>query len=271
MVKVAMVGLGVLVLVLAHLLAARRFVAWGDGLVARMAAGPMAAAPRDDLPAPVAAMAQRGLAGAAPVAGLVQLVQVAEMEMAPGAGWQPLEARQAIATDAPGFVWQASQRRGPLILFRVVDAYVAGQGMLKARLFGSVPVADGQGAEFDRGEAMRYLAELPWAPDAILRNPAIRWQVLDGGEIEARLPLVPRDAVVRFTLDQAGDVVGMAAEDRPATAPGGQIELRQWRGRFWDHAVLGGRRIPVRGEVGYVLDGGYAPYWRGEVTGYRVE
>ena len=27
-----------------------------------------------------------------------------------------------------------------------------------------------------RGELMRYLAELAWAPDAILHNPHLRWR-----------------------------------------------------------------------------------------------
>jgi hypothetical protein len=205
------------------------------------------------------------------VAGLVRLEQAAEMEMNPGAGWQGLSARQAIATARTGFVWDAVQRRGPITIFRVIDAHVDGRGILKARLFGSVPVADGSGADFDRGEAMRYLAELPWAPDAILLNREIAWRVLDTGEIEARLAMAPRDAVVRFALDAAGDIAEMNADDRPATGSEGGITLRAWRGQFTDYGMIGGRRIPLRGEVGYFINGRYAPYWRGGITRYAIE
>ena len=39
------------------------------------------------------------------------------------------------------------------------------------------------GANNNRGEALRYLAELPWNPDAILHNRSLGWAVLDAETI----------------------------------------------------------------------------------------
>ena len=260
------------VLLVIHALAAWKFRRFGAGLAAQVASGQAGAAalPRSDLPGPVAGFARRGLAGALPSGGHVRLTQAAEMEMKPGAGWQPIKAEQVIGLRQAGFVWQARQVAGPVTVVRVIDAYVAGGGLLQARLLGSIPVARAEGAEMNRGEAMRYLAELPWAPDAIAMNRDIRWRMLESGEAEARLEMVPRDAVVRFAFDAAGDIATIRAEDRPATGPDGNTVLKPWEGHFSDYREMGGRRIPARGEVGYVEPEGYRPYWRGGIVDYAV-
>ncbi|WP_306006069.1 DUF6544 family protein [Aquicoccus porphyridii] len=270
MVVTGIVG-GLVALGALHLWAARRFRREAAALVGRVVAGPAPDGIRDDLPQAVAALGLRGTGGNPPLAPALHLTQAAEMTLAPGKGWQPITARQVIGVATPGFVWEAWQMRGPLVSLRVIDSYVEGHGLLAARLMGSVPVARVQGGEMDRGEAMRYLAELPWAPDAILANRAVLWRVLEDGRIEARLAMTPRDAVVCFTLDADGDIVEMNARDRPATGQDGHSTLRDWRGRFHDYGMIGGRRVPLRGEVGYVEGEGFAPYWRGRITGLATD
>ena len=134
-----------------HLWAAWQFRGVARGLAEQVAQGPAPAGARDDLPGPIAAFARRGMAGTEPGGRVVRLTQAAEMELTPGAGWQPLEARQAIGLTAPGFVWEAWQSLGPVVTLRVVDAYVAGQGLLEARVMGSLRVARVEGGEMDRG------------------------------------------------------------------------------------------------------------------------
>lgn len=95
--------------------------------------------------------------------------------------------------------------------------------------------------------------------------------MLESGEIEARLSMAPRDAVVRFLPNENGDFTEMNAEDRPATDESGHESLGAWRGLFYEFDIVGGRRIPTRGEVGYIIDGKYAPHWRGKIVNYRVE
>jgi hypothetical protein len=102
-----------------------------------------------------------------------RLTQEAEFRRAPDAAWGPMPAVQHMGLGAAAFVWDA-RAPGPLVpSFTVIDAYVGGQGVLRANLFGAIPVANATGAVYDRAEAMRYLAELPWAPDAVLGNPEV--------------------------------------------------------------------------------------------------
>jgi len=266
--KLVLWAFGALVLLLVAGLALKatefsRLVTVRETLVAANAPGAL----RDDLPPMVAAFAARGMQGATPV-GAVRLTQTAEMRLKRGADWSPLVARQVIGAAIPGFVWVAEQRLGPVPMVRVIDSYASGGGLLEVRLLGAVRLGRYDGPEAALSEALRYLAELPWAPDAILTNREIVWTEAPDG-LHARLATAGGPAEVVFGLDAAGDIVSMAATGRPATMPDGTIQPLDWRGSFGDYALIGGRRIPTTGEVGYVYPEGYEAYFRGRVTSYE--
>ncbi len=259
-----LVILGILPLVGLHLWAASGFV---RRISARARAlGNARAERRGDLPPAIDAFARRGGAGEGPVPRVARLAQGAELRLGQGAPFRPVSATQHVALASPGFVWDAVRRLGPLPLFRVVDAYDgATGGLLEARVLGSVPVASKTGSDIALGEALRYLAELPWAPDAILLNPDIGWRMIDGSRAEATLRLAEGVARVTFSLDADGDIVRVEAKDRPASDARGQPALYDWRGRFWGYRRIGPRRIPEWGEVGYVYPEGYEVYFRGRI------
>lgn len=134
-------------------------------------------------------------------------------------------------------------------------------------MLGAVRVASVSGPEASLGEALRYLAELPWFPDAILTNREIRWG--EGPEgVSATLETDGGQARVTFGFDAAGDIVSFVARDRPARQPNGSLIALDWRGRCSDYAEIGGRRVPLRGEVGYDYPEGYEPYFRLRVLSY---
>ena len=70
--------------------------------------------------------------------------------------------------------------------------YVDNDGMLEARLCGSLPLARPAGLEMSKGELMRYLTELIWAPHAMLHNPALAWRQIDATTVEVRPPAYGR-------------------------------------------------------------------------------
>lgn len=254
------------VALLAQIIAARLFLAdvTRQEDTIHTAPPPMLRDP-DDIPAIMRRFADRGLAGRDGLPRLVRLTQ--DVELMRGEVWSPSRARQHTAVATPAFVWLTEAPGWLVPSVRVVDSFTDGRGLLEIRLFGSIPVGRFQGPDADIGEAMRYLAEIPWVPDAILANPSITWRVIDANTVEAMLDLQPRPAIVRFRFDDAGDITEMTAPDRPA-ATGDTVILQDWRGLMSDYAEIGGRRIPRRVEVGYVVDGVYAPYVRGRITDY---
>ncbi len=200
---------------------------------------------------------------------LIRLRQRCEMRFQPGQSWHDLEAESVMSPLTPGFVWQAKLKVGPLALVSVIDAYVEGIGLMEARLLSLLPMARSRGGEANRGELMRYLAELPWAPDAILHNPELAWHQFGEDCVEVSAPCPGGPARVRLYFDK-GDIVRAEAADRPRAVDGG-VENTPWQARLWDYREIAGRRIPCRAEVAWILKDGPFVYWRGEVTDYRLE
>jgi hypothetical protein len=191
------------------------------------------------------------------------------MRFSPHGKWQALTAAQVIAVHEPAFVWQARCRMAPLVTARVIDCYGKGQGWLEARLLRWVQVAYADGPETAKSELMRYLAELPWAPDAIRYNRALRWNSVDDRTFEVSADSVGGEARVRLTLDESGDIVDMRADDRPRMERGKAVP-GNWFGLFSDYKEFSGYRIPARGEVGWDLAAGRFSYWRGEIIAFEA-
>lgn len=254
-------------LVVLMAVATAQFAGFVRGLESRLRGTPERRA--DSLPAPVREFALRGDATPEDLARRVRLTQEAELRDESAGRWMLLEARQVIDTGAAGFVWEAWQDLGPFPKVRVVDAYAAGAGVLRVLLFGALRVVNATGPEVSRGEAMRYLAELPWAPDAILGNAALDWRMRADGWAEVTLTRDDGPVSVRFRFE-AGDIVEFRADNRPALVGRG-IELRSWQGYFRNYQMVGTRRVPVEGEVGYVVGQAYRPYFQCRVTGCETE
>ncbi len=199
----------------------------------------------------------------------VALRQIAQLRMAPEKAWQQIHTQQVVNVCESAFFWLAQRRLGPLPLLNVVDGYVVGNGFLQARLFGSIPIAQYEGAQMSHSELMRYLAELPWAPDAILNNPNLRWRELTENSIEVSSESAGGIATVRFLFNEVGDIAEVYAEAR-AAVENGKTVMRPWRGEFSEYRILGGRRIPGHAEVGYVYEDGYQPYFSCDLKHYEI-
>jgi len=198
----------------------------------------------------------------------VRLRQRGEIRLAPGRSWLPFEAEQHIRADVPAFRWTARVRMAPLLNVAVVDAYEDGRGRLDARLWRVLPLARGRGPTIDRGELLRYLAELPWCPLAYVGNPWLRLQAEDATHLRVGATDSTGDVSVRLTVGPEGDVLNAYTADRPRTV-GTTCVATPWRGTFSDHRLLGGLRIPWHAVVAWELDDGPFECFRGEVTDLR--
>ncbi len=166
------------------------------------------------------------------------------------------------------FVWRA--RFPPFGLIGVCDALENGVGRLDVTALGFIPILrTPHTPALTRGELMRYLAELPWVPDAILNNPALRWREGSTNEIIVASGEGATAAEVTLGLDDAGRVATMFAPDRPRSDVEPTLPT-PWRGRFADYRLHQGRWIPFAGEVGWVLDGKEEVYWTGTVNDWAM-
>lgn len=195
----------------------------------------------------------------------VRIEQRGTMWRRPGGRGLPFTAVQRFETSRVEFAWQARFAMMPAVWLAVEDAFVGGHGHLEGRLWDRIRVMRSVGPEIDRGQILRYLAELPWNPHAILGNDALRWRVLGPRRLEVALADTTPRCAIEMSLDEHGDIqqVGTAAR---GYLDGKTIVMRPWGGRFWDYALFDGVRMPRFAEVWWDLPSGRFTYWRGELT-----
>jgi hypothetical protein len=68
-----------------------------------------------------------------------------------------------------------------------------------------------------------------------------------------------------FTFDEQGLIETVGAEARGRTVRGEVVPV-PWHGRFWNYEQRGGMRVPLDGEVAWLLPEGAKPYWRGRIN-----
>jgi hypothetical protein len=183
-----------------------------------------------------------------------------------GDRWRPFTSDQKVVTRRPGFDWDARIVMAPGLIVRVHDAYVAGEGILQAALFGLVPLVEvrGRGAVAE-GELMRFFAESAWYPTALLPGEGIRWEAADDRSAYGTLTDGPLNVRLLFTFNAEGLLETVRADAR-ARRVGDALIPTPWEGRFWNYHVRGGMRVPLDGEVAWLLPDGAWPYWRGRIV-----
>jgi hypothetical protein len=142
----------------------------------------------------------------------------------------------------------------PLFSAQILYCYVDGEGLFEAQLDGSLPLARLGGPEASRGELMRYLAELIWAPHAMQRNPKLFWREIDASTIELSAASPGGPARVRLIFEDS-DIARIEADDRPRTA-GRRIVPTRWEGCCGGYREMEGCRVPTRAAVSWLLDDG---------------
>lgn len=185
--------------------------------------------------------------------------------------WRPFQSTQRVITRRPGFDWDARIRMISGLTVRVHDAYVAGEGVLHASLFGLITVMKMQNTpEIAQGELMRFFAESVVYPTALLPSQGVQWEAVDESSAKATL----RDGAISLTLlfrfNSENLIESVRAEER-GRAVKGQVIPTPWEGRWSDYQFRDGMLIPTAGEVVWILPEGSKPYWRGQITQIQYE
>ncbi len=179
--------------------------------------------------------------------------------------WREFSSVQHVVVSRPGFVWNARIQMAPGLSVRVHDAYVAGRTVLTARLFGLITVMEQPDSpELAQGELMRFLAEAPWYPTAWLPGGSVSWEPIDSSQ--ARVTLTDGGTTVSLDVrfNDEGLVDTVFSDGRYRDVNGTQVAT-PWEGRFWNYQDRGGMRIPLDGEVAWLLPEGRRAYWRGHI------
>lgn len=157
--------------------------------------------------------------------------------------WTPFTATGIYEAAPLSFNWQARFRMLPGVWIVAEDGHQAAQGWGRARLWGIIPMGERTDPEVLTSQLVRNLGELPWFPSFALIDPSLVW--VDAGEsvFEVHTSARDRDVMVRFEIDDQGDVIRAHSPSRPYDVSGGYAEA-PWSYEFSDHRGFGGVRIP---------------------------
>ena len=177
--------------------------------------------------------------------------------------WMAFTATQTISTHACQFDWRA--KAGPFGMISARDTLEHGEARFDIMALGLVPIARAKHTpELVRGELMRYLAELAWAPAAILLNTALRWREDGPDTLAVSAGTGETASEVILSLDGDGRITSGFAPDRPRSAAAAFLPT-PWRGRFSDYRLHKDMWLPFAGEVAWEIAGRKQPYWQGRI------
>jgi hypothetical protein len=221
----------------------------------------------DDLPAPVQRYFRKVLKDGQPMVAGVNVRHSGTFNMGETTDqWKPFTSEQSVLTQRPGFDWNARIAMIPGLPVLVHDAYVAGEGILHAALFGLFPVANMRGTgDVAKGELMRFFAEAAWYPTALLPSQDVRWQSIDDRSARGTLTEGAISLTMLFTFNEQ-DLIDRVLAAARGRAVGSAVIQTPWECRFWNYGERGGMWVPLDGEVAWLLPGGAKPYWRGSIT-----
>ena len=224
---------------------------------------------RARLPAAVYDLAIRLGAKPGDNGGGVNLTQTGRMKRKLGTqSWMAFAAAQAISTCACEFDWRA--KFGPFGMVSARDALEHGEGRLDIMALGVIPIARAERTPaLVRGELMRYLAELAWAPDAILCNTALRWRAEGPATLAVSAGAGPTASEIMLSLDGDGRIDGAFAPDRPRSVAASFLPT-PWRGRFSDYRHHETRWIPFAGEVAWEIDDKSETYFQARIERWEA-
>ncbi|MFN0217839.1 MAG: DUF6920 family protein [Hyphomicrobium sp.] len=225
---------------------------------------------RARLPAPVYDLALRLGVKPGDNRSTVRLTQVGRMKRSVDVdAWMDFTATQTISTRDCEFDWRA--RVGFLGIVSARDTLLDGAGRFDITALGFIPVARAKHTPaLVRGELMRYLAELPWSPDAILLNASLRWRADGPDTLAVSAGAEDTASEVVLSLDSAGRIAGAFAPDRPRSASAPTLPT-PWHGRFSDYRSHGDKLIPFSGEVAWEIGGIKNTYWQGRIKTWHSD
>ena len=223
----------------------------------------------EGLPAPVVRYFEFALTPGQPLVRRARVTQEGTFARSRDA-WSPFSAVEDFAVWPPGFVWDATIHMLPLLPARVRDSYLRGEGTMQGTLAGVVSIVDQRGTpELAAGALLRYLAEGPWVPTALLPAAGVHWDAVDDSTARA----TRSDGGTAVSMDvhfgPAGDIVRITAQ-RYRDVDGKGV-LTPWRGSFADYERVDGMMVPHSSEVGWVLPDGWLPYFRARNTSLKYE
>lgn len=194
------------------------------------------------LPEPAARMLLAAIAPGTPRAVSARLRMRGDIRLK---GWTPFRGGEVITPHA-GFVWAVRTR-----LISGYDRYADGEGEMRWKLLGLVPVMRAAGPDTSRSAAARVGGEAVWVPTSLLPRFGTRWEDCGDGTVAFTVPVGGIDVRSALGVDADGRVL-WARIDRWGDPDGtGTFGLHPFGVEFEAWRTFDGVTIPAVGRAGW--------------------
>ncbi|WP_035985304.1 DUF6920 family protein [Leptolyngbya sp. KIOST-1] len=149
------------------------------------------------------------IAPATPLASAVRLHMHGTLKL--GDQWHRFTGEEVIRWQR-GMIWRATTWMQGLPIVGS-DRLVDGEGAMRWKLLGLLPVVQARGEDVARSGAGRIQGEAVWLP-SVLCDPAIHWTALNDFQLQAEFTAFDEPAHLTLTLDERGAIQ--------------QVSLRRW-------------------------------------------
>jgi hypothetical protein len=148
------------------------------------------------LPNPVCRYLRAAIAPGTPLATAARLRMRGQIRLG---RWLPFQAEELLAPHQ-GFYW-AARAAGVVSGF---DCYASGQGQMRWRVLGLLPVMRADGPDLSRSAAGRVAGEAMWVPTALLPRFGIDWSAADDHHLTARWRADSHEVALALVIDDQG-------------------------------------------------------------------
>ena len=189
----------------------------------------------------------------------IKLKHTGEFRQGENQKWMSIEGQEYFTTETPGFIWIGKISLLPLVWITGVDKYLEGRGTFQIKIMSIFTIADDPtGKELDESELMRWLAEAPLFPTALLPSSYLHWEPVDSDSAKAIIDYGRTRVEALFHFDKKGEIVQMNA-DRYRAVDNSFVK-EKWLGHYSNYAVTKNILVPWDIEVSWNSEVGNFTY-----------
>lgn len=189
----------------------------------------------------------------------VKLKHTGEFRQAENQKWMPIEGEEYFTTERPGFIWIGKISLLPLVWITGIDKYLEEKGTFQIKILSIFTIADApRGTELDESELMRWLAEAPLFPTALLPSSYLHWEPVNSDSAKAIIDYTGAKVEALFHFNKKGEIVQMNADRYRAVD--NSFVREKWVGHYSEYAPAKNMMIPWEIEVSWNTDVGNFTY-----------
>lgn len=183
--------------------------------------------------------------------------------------WKKLSGEAYVSVGRPGLAWSATIQLSPFSWVRGFAGYLRGRGSTHWKLCSLFSVEDIEGEKaLDTVALLRFLAEAPCYPMALVPSPYLRWEAVDSKSARAIITDCGLRASAVFRFNALGQIVGMRTTDSARSTGGGKLSRDPMCAYYRHYATMGGHHrlmVPTEVEAAWELASGEYSYAEIEV------